>query len=51
VFEVRSVKGLSELLPKLSKYKNPPYVEKEHVNKYFVSDYYINNKFTIIEIY
>lgn len=34
VFGVNSLKGLTELLPKLSKYKNPPHVEKEMLPKY-----------------
>lgn len=34
VFGVDALKGLTELLPKLSKYKNPPHVEKELLPKY-----------------
>ena len=34
VFGVESLRGLTELLPKLSQYKNPPYVEKENLPKY-----------------
>lgn len=37
VFGPRAVKGLSELLPKLSKYKNPPHLEKDSIPKYAVS--------------
>ena len=34
VFGLKALKGLAELLPKLSSYKNPPYVEKEKVPLY-----------------
>lgn len=34
VFGIKALKGLAELLPKLSKYKNPPVVEKEKVALY-----------------
>ena len=34
VFGVDALKGLTELLPKLSRYKNPPHVEKELLPKY-----------------
>ena len=34
VFGVDALRGLTELLPKLSKYKNPPHVEKELLPKY-----------------
>ena len=34
VFGVDALKGLTELLPKLSKYKNPPHIEKEMLPKY-----------------
>jgi hypothetical protein len=34
VFGVNSLKGLTELLPRLRNYKNPPHVEKECLPKY-----------------
>ena len=34
VFGVDSLKGLTDLLPKLSTYKNPPNVEKKMLSKY-----------------
>jgi hypothetical protein len=37
VYGPKALNGLTELLPKLSKYKNPPHVEKEMIPKYGVS--------------
>ena len=34
VFGVDSLKGLTDLLPKLSTYKNPPHVEQNLLSKY-----------------
>jgi len=34
VFGIQALKGLAELLPKLSKYKNPPIIEKEKLPLY-----------------
>ncbi|MCQ2821420.1 MAG: hypothetical protein MJ252_29520 [archaeon] len=34
VFGVDALRGLTDLLPKLSQYKNPPYVEKDMLLKY-----------------
>jgi hypothetical protein len=40
VFEKKALNGLAELLPKLSKYKNPPHVEKELMPKYAVKIFF-----------
>lgn len=36
IFGIKTLNGLVELIPKLSKYKNPPHVDKEMIPKYSV---------------
>lgn len=48
VFGIKSLKGLAELLPKLSKYKNPPNVDKDKLPLY---SKYIKGIIYFIKVY